>query len=1259
MDEEKVYYTIILRHDTSTNWMMNNPILALSEYGVEDDTHRVKRGDGQSNWADLPYEHFGLEYLVTFENLLGEVEDNEALKEAFNGKVDKNIFTENANGIIENITLTEEEGFICKIMRLTKDVVTGSARNSYLRIKSKDNSIQGLYSIDDEGIRILNLQSYSHINDYEPGKIYYINELCYVDNKLYRALDDGFTAEENFTKAHWVLLASLHSNDIKYNHLRSGLEADNVKDALDELQDLDSQKVKKTNRENKVYGTDQFGEQFLYNKDDLRTVDTVNHIQADASKNIQIDSDQINYSDANPENGTIRQVLDSKVDKTVAGRGAKIVRDVQFEYNDQTGHIVLREDKFSLEDGSSATEEREIDVVSEQELENNVETLNTRITNEVSTLNERIDNEVDTLNDRVTNEVSTLNTRITNEVQTLNETIDRKETALYNKIQEEHDEINDRVDEEVVTLNDRISSEVTTLNNTINTKEAALQAQIDTNASEIERVETERTAEDERIEQESKDRDTALGGRIDDAITDYTNKINNAVDDLNNRIDEEVSTLNDTIDEEVEILNTTIETKESDLYDKIAEEKAALNLRIDNEVATLNTTINTKDAAMDAKKIDKDISTLIVTDVVAASQSQEPTIKIIQKNTTTKESVIHHLHFRAQGNIITSFLDGDHIVIDSTAIDTIDTQQNTRLTNAESRLDAHDTSIGSLFEHDVNHDREIAANAAQIANHETRLLAAENDIDNLETGLDNEITNRTTADTNLSTRIADNAVRIANNTQAIRDNAESIDNLAQALEENIEALTNAKADKDFAEDSNNKVVGKLESDAITGSELFNLKETMVSPVDGSSSIERIKIISSDGTVVATRGNDGTIDLATNLDTDVNYFVTTEIISTTIAAETTLDMTKLTPTDKTDVELQDIISDPEGTWGRVKSINTQNDTCVVITFKKHAQAVWGTIKGTLADQTDLKTALDNLAEDISDEATARSNADTTLQNNIDAEELARQQADSDLQDAIDGVAQDLTDEVTARGVAEGILQDNIDGVASDLTDEVTARQNADSDLQDAIDAEELARQNADNTKVDKVSSVNKVYGTDNNGNQTTFNKSDFGIVDTVNNVSVDTNTKNVTIDAGDILLDKESEYSETLRSIVSDLLIDVIHHIQRYVTDKEYEPTGTYTDDRFVTFERDDGIILMAKVVRTFTATTQEATDYEAFIADVEAGNLKLIGIPEQDGLDPQEQEAEEVMEILNQVEGVQDTYEGLGGTEAEVEGILDEILGNE
>ena len=36
MEEDKVFYSIILRHDTSTQWMISNPILALGEYGVED-----------------------------------------------------------------------------------------------------------------------------------------------------------------------------------------------------------------------------------------------------------------------------------------------------------------------------------------------------------------------------------------------------------------------------------------------------------------------------------------------------------------------------------------------------------------------------------------------------------------------------------------------------------------------------------------------------------------------------------------------------------------------------------------------------------------------------------------------------------------------------------------------------------------------------------------------------------------------------------------------------------------------------------------------------------------------------------------------------------------------------------------------------------------------------------------------------------------------------------------------------------------------
>lgn len=60
-----LFCTIIPRHDLSTNWTVNDPILTFGEYGVEDDTHRIKRGDGTTKWSELPYETFGVESLAT------------------------------------------------------------------------------------------------------------------------------------------------------------------------------------------------------------------------------------------------------------------------------------------------------------------------------------------------------------------------------------------------------------------------------------------------------------------------------------------------------------------------------------------------------------------------------------------------------------------------------------------------------------------------------------------------------------------------------------------------------------------------------------------------------------------------------------------------------------------------------------------------------------------------------------------------------------------------------------------------------------------------------------------------------------------------------------------------------------------------------------------------------------------------------------------------------------------------------------------
>ena len=766
---EEQFYTIVLRHDTSTLWLVNDPILSLGEYGVEDDTHKVKRGDGESKWSELTYEDFGLQYIVTFANLHGDLKDNETLTNEFDKKLSKNVFDDVNNSVVVAIDITNDSNEnIGRITKIVKEIELGGTTTSNILITSNDKSIQGIWAVDELGARTLNLTAKSTINDYQPGKTYNRDYVCYYGNKLYRAVET-FEAEETFEPRHWALLASLHSSDIKYDNLSSGLDAENVKDALDELKRRDDRKVTKSSEERVVYGTDALGQQTVIPIDDLRKVDTVNHKQADINKNVQLDASEIKYSDANPGLGTIREVLDEKVDKDFAGRNAKIVRDIRTEYDEETGHIKIIEDKVSPRDGTSDTEIREIDVVAEAELLDNVNRINTRIDNEVQDLNDRIDTEVDTLNDRIDTEVETLNT-----------TINTKETEIYTKIQEEHDEINDRVDTEVETLNarvddevdtlnttindkeaaiyrkiqdehneinTRVTDEVATLNNTINTKEAGLQQQIDLNASEIERVESERTAEDTRIEAESKTRDNNLAARIG----------------------QEVTTLNGRIDDEVDTLNNTIDTKEQTLNDRIDNEVDDLNDRIDTEVQTLNNTIDTKEQEMDNKKIDKDLSTLLVTEIEADvdASTNEPTMKITRKNTTTKESVVNHLHFKAKGNIQTRFVDADHIEIDSSAIDGINTEQNRRLGIVDERLNAHDTDIASLQEHDVAHDNMLATHTSQIAQHEQRIHTNETNITELDRALNTEKTTRQNMDDALSARITTNAVEITTKAEQV------------------------------------------------------------------------------------------------------------------------------------------------------------------------------------------------------------------------------------------------------------------------------------------------------------------------------------------------------------------------------------------------------------------------------------------------------------------------------------------------------------
>jgi Major tropism determinant N-terminal domain len=57
--------TILLRHDTSTNWAANNPILQVGEVGIELDTLHFKIGDGSSIYTSLPYANLNTSDLST------------------------------------------------------------------------------------------------------------------------------------------------------------------------------------------------------------------------------------------------------------------------------------------------------------------------------------------------------------------------------------------------------------------------------------------------------------------------------------------------------------------------------------------------------------------------------------------------------------------------------------------------------------------------------------------------------------------------------------------------------------------------------------------------------------------------------------------------------------------------------------------------------------------------------------------------------------------------------------------------------------------------------------------------------------------------------------------------------------------------------------------------------------------------------------------------------------------------------------------
>lgn len=918
MEEDKKVYTIILRHDTSTNWMINNPILTLGEYGVEDDTHRVKRGNGEDSWENLTYEHFGLEYLVSYANLLGDVEDNTALKEALDAKISTDIFEDTDNTVVVGIKARSEDGKIGRFTKTTKNVITKSLNENSLVILSNDKTIQGVWNVDDTGARILDLKSVAKIDIFQPNGKYMKDQLCVYGNKIYRARKD-FTAEDIFNIEDWILLTSTIASDILFEHNSGLIVANNVQDAIDEVAKIANTKLTKTNEINKVYGTDKNGNQILYDKDSLRTVDTVNGISADQNKNIQIDASDINYDDEAEVKRTIKQILDRKVNKDVAGEGNKIVQSASFELNENTGDITFKTKNLSLEDGSTAENTQTINIVSETELSNKLTDLDNNIRADMIAR----DNEI--------------NTRITNEVETLNDTINQKEASL----------------------NERIDAEVETLNNTINN-----------NKQDIE--------------------------------TKLTNGLNTKID--KDIADSLVSGIAVSQVEENQVMEPTLKitSKNTDTKTEIVQ-----NVHF-KAVGDIQTKMENDHIIVDSTNIDKKVQANIdhLTQVDTRLTNNETEIASLQQHDVNHENVLathtqqianHETRIAANETHLTNVdeeiedIKAQHQT-DINEIHTTNADQEAHLTRIDQTNLDQDERIQDNANSIIETNKNVSKNAEDIATLNNNKLdkSFANTIDNKITGKIefspsgrvNGVYIKTTMikPTDYTTEVSEAYIKSDKKDITFTGeetgiemnvNAENVDFKPETSEltsvklgpairevkENLENLNNTLDTKKLDKAFTNNLVNTLTYTGPQSSELFKLNKQDINPNDNSTSNSTFTIKSSDNTLVATPIMDSEnlvgIDLATNLDIDVHYFVTSEILNTTIPSDNTIQISSLTDTTSDNVEVKDIISDSEGTWARVQEVNNEDGTLKCVTFAKHAQAVWGTVKGNIQDQQDLQ------------------------------------------------------------------------------------------------------------------------------------------------------------------------------------------------------------------------------------------------------------------------------------------------------------------
>ncbi len=783
--EENQLYTIILRHDTSSQWMVNDPILALGEYGVEDDTHRVKRGDGQTKWSELTYDTFGLEYMLTFENIRGDVTDNKSLQEALNQKLSVDTFEDSNNSVITSITLKEETGKIGRITKVSKNVKFNNTVTNYIDIISKDNSINGIWSIDNDGVNILNLQAVSSVENYAPYKEYKINQLCFYNNGLYRCIETHI-ATPDLDKTKWITLSSLNASDINFNPGSTSLKSKTVKNALQELSNKVDAKVEQTTQPNKIYGTNGKGEQILLSKDDLGKVDSVNNINPDENKNVTIEAKDIQYDSENStlnvkqaidlkaNNVDVKEQLNTKIDKDI---GDTVVTNIELSTDtDIPAFHIVKADTDS---------KSETDLYLHLKSEGNIQTYvkNDGIIIDSTNIDNKL-SEISGNEDELQASIQEINTKVetnTNSITTLQEKTD----SLQQNINTLNTDV-DNVEKTVEILNNKLLTVDSTIENiqedinTINETNEQQDTQIADNTQSIEDLDTKLTTEVQRLDNKNTEQDTQI------------TTINNTLDDINSdidNIDESIADLNSDIDS-IEQVNTEqgnklglIDTKLVDLTNKDTD----LQAQIDN----INEGQGTQDTEVEGiKKQIETINTQITT-INEKDTEQDNTIEGIQNDLTQYKSDMQETIEQLQQEDASLQQEDRNIngQIETIKLDITNIRDTQDVLNTN--IEANTQSIEELAEKEANDVKTLQAKDTELETKNTEQDGRLSSIENVNSQQNTRLDSIEKTQTQLDTDIKGALQEIQDLDTKVEEQLEDIQQIAEDQSTMIESITNS------------------------------------------------------------------------------------------------------------------------------------------------------------------------------------------------------------------------------------------------------------------------------------------------------------------------------------------------------------------------------------------------------------------------------------------------------------------------------------